>query len=167
MCIQDDVSTRITGSTLAARSLKFLRRDQVGAGAGVFGEFRHAHAAIEVGDGADDGIAFGLRLRESDSILKFVVGNINSRFHACKISSIGSAVKPYNIPNNHFSASMTRQRADRAVFASIRFVAKTLQGNRDPLAFELDDRLAARSSPVVPDERDARFTYRYSPCSAM
>ena len=86
MCIQDEVSTSINGSALSACSLKLLWCDQIRAGASVLDEFRHAHAAVELCDGTDDGFAFGLCLCEPDGILKLIAGNINSGFHGVKVA---------------------------------------------------------------------------------
>ena len=57
------------------------RRNQIVAGARVPGECRHAHAAVEVRNGVDDGLTLGLRVRELDGILKFAIGNINGGLH--------------------------------------------------------------------------------------
>ena len=93
MCIQEEVSTRINGSTLPTRGLKLLRCDQIRASASVLDEFCHAHAAIEIRDSSDNGLAFGLRFREPDGILKLIFRNINSGFHNSKITVYGILIK--------------------------------------------------------------------------
>jgi hypothetical protein len=98
MWIQHEVSTRINGSALPPRGLKLLWRDQIRASASVLDEFRHAHAAIEIRDSSDDGLAFGLRLREPDGILKLIFGNINSSFHASKMAIYRILIKHNYIP---------------------------------------------------------------------
>ena len=69
-------------SASAALGLEFFRCDQVVACAGVLDQLGHAHAAIEVRDGADHGLTLGLRVREPDGILKFTIWNINCGLHA-------------------------------------------------------------------------------------
>ena len=93
MWIHEEVSTRTTGLSLATNGLKFLWRDQVGAGAREPNEFRHAHATVEVGDGTDYGGTFRLCLRESDSILKLTIRNINGGLHISIIAKIGIVFK--------------------------------------------------------------------------
>ena len=93
ICIQDDVSTRIKRSASATRSLKLFRRDQVVARASVPGQFRHAHSAIEVRDGANHGFTLGLCVREPDGILKLTIGNIDCSFHAARLA----------VPEGHFN----------------------------------------------------------------
>ena len=83
------MSIRINGSALAAAGLEFIRRDQFGAGAGVFNEFSQAHATIEVGNGADHRFPLCLRPCEPDGILKFTHRNIYCRFHASNLGRIG------------------------------------------------------------------------------
>ena len=88
ICIQDEVSTRITTLSLPTYGVKFLWRDQVGTGAGVLREFRHAHATVEICDRADYGFTLGLSPCVLDGILKLFVWNINSRFHMSIIANI-------------------------------------------------------------------------------
>ena len=89
ICIQDEVSTRITTLSLPTNGVKLLWRDQVGTGAGVPCEFRQAHATVEICDGADYGFTLGLSPCVLDGILKLFVRNINSRLHMPMIANIG------------------------------------------------------------------------------
>ncbi|MCY4064869.1 MAG: hypothetical protein OXF57_00695, partial [Rhodospirillaceae bacterium] len=73
-------------SGAAALGLKLFRRHQILAGSGVAGEFGHAHAAVEVCDRADHGLALGPGPGEPDGILKLAIGNIDGRLHAARIS---------------------------------------------------------------------------------
>ena len=83
---------RIKSSVLPAHGSKFFRRDQTTACTGKADQFRHAHTAIEVRDGADDGRALGLRLGKPDGILKLTIRNINSGFHTAKLIQCGRLV---------------------------------------------------------------------------
>ena len=92
ICIQDEVSIRITElslSSLPTNGLKFFWRDHVGTAAGVPDEFRHAHATVEVGDSTNYGFAFRLGLGELNCILELSVGNINSGLHMSIIDNLG------------------------------------------------------------------------------
>ena len=73
---------RIKASGLAAYGVEFLWRDQIGTGTGIPCELRHAHATVEVHEGADNGLAFRLRPCELHGIFKLVIRNNNSSFHA-------------------------------------------------------------------------------------
>ena len=79
------------GSASATLGLEFFGCNQVVACAGVLDQFGHAHATIEVGDGADHGLTLGLRVREPDSILKFAIWNINRSLHAHTLDEPSSA----------------------------------------------------------------------------
>ena len=79
------------GSASATLGLEFFGCNQVVASAGVLDQLGHAHAAIEVGDGADNGLTLGLRIREPDGILKFAVRNINCGLHAQTLAKSSTA----------------------------------------------------------------------------
>ena len=85
--IQDEVSTRINGSFLATLRLEFLRRDQVGTGAGVLHQFGEAPSTVEFGDHAHHRLALCPRTCETDDIRQFSVWNINGRLHASTLTA--------------------------------------------------------------------------------
>ncbi|MDE0281669.1 MAG: hypothetical protein OXN16_11420 [Gammaproteobacteria bacterium] len=69
-------------SVLTALCLKFLGRDQTGAGTGMPGEFRQSTAAIVFRNRSDHGFPFGFRSGEADDILQLGIQNINRHFHS-------------------------------------------------------------------------------------
>ena len=96
--IQDEVSTRINGSFLATLRLEFLRRDQVGTGAGVLHQLGEALSTVEFGDHAHNRLALCPRTCEANDIRQFSVWNINGRLHA----SILTANRNMNNPEMRF-----------------------------------------------------------------
>ena len=74
-------------SAATSLRLKLFRRHQILAGPSVVGELSHAHPAIEVRYGTDNGLTFCPCVGEPDGIRKFAFGNIHGRLHGAGIGA--------------------------------------------------------------------------------